>query len=81
MAAKFLELAITDSVRKAQQHYYGRSRNPPVHSERDPLTAEEMQFIQERDSFYIATVSETGWPYVQHRGGERGFLRVLLPRS
>ena len=34
-------------------------------------------FLHARDSFYLATVTETGWPYVQHRGGPRGFLRVL----
>ncbi|RTL74908.1 MAG: pyridoxamine 5-phosphate oxidase, partial [Bradyrhizobiaceae bacterium] len=33
--------------------------------------------IAERDSFYIATSSENGWPYIQHRGGPKGFLRVL----
>jgi predicted pyridoxine 5'-phosphate oxidase superfamily flavin-nucleotide-binding protein len=37
----------------------------------------EAAFIAERDSFYIASVSETGWPYIQHRGGPKGFLRVL----
>lgn len=39
----------------------------------------EAQFIAERDNFYFATVSESGWPYVQHRGGPTGFLRVLDP--
>ena len=47
--------------------------------ERDPLTKEEQDFIAARDSFYMATISENGWPYVQHRGGEPGFLRVLGP--
>jgi uncharacterized protein len=79
MAGKFLELTFTESVRKAQQHYYGRVRNVPPQPERDPLTDEEVQFIQKRDSFYMATVSETGWPYVQHKGGEPGFLHVLSP--
>ena len=81
MAAKFLDLTFTDSVRKAQKHYYGKS--PPVESapERDALTEDEISFIQARDSFYMATVSETGWPYVQHRGGQPGFLRVLSPTA
>ena len=39
----------------------------------------EADFLAARDSFYLATVSETGWPYVQHRGGPRGFLRVVSP--
>lgn len=43
----------------------------------DRLGADEADFIQSRDSFFIASVSETGWPYIQHRGGPPGFLRVL----
>jgi predicted pyridoxine 5'-phosphate oxidase superfamily flavin-nucleotide-binding protein len=81
MAEKFLELAFTDSVRKAQEHYYGKSQMVENAPERDPLTEEEIGFIRARDSFYIATVSETGWPYVQHRGGRPGFLRVLSPTA
>ena len=49
--------------------------------ERDPLGEDERGFIAGRDSFYIASVSETGWPYIQHRGGPAGFLRVLGPHS
>ena len=41
------------------------------------FTDNETAFIAERDSFYMATVSESGWPYVQHRGGPPGFLKVL----
>ena len=81
MAAKFLDLAFTDSVRKAQAHYYGKSQPVENAPERDALTEDEMGFIQSRDSFYMATVSETGWPYVQHRGGQTGFLRVLSPTT
>ena len=79
MAGKFLELALTDSVRKAQEHYFGHSQKLPPQAERDALTQEEIEFIQSRDSFYMATVTETGWPYIQHRGGVPGFLRVLSP--
>ena len=79
MPGKFLELTVTDSVRRAQQHYYGRSHQIPPQPDREPLTKEEIQFIQARDSFYIATVTETGWPYIQHRGGAPGFLRVVSP--
>jgi len=81
MAAKFLELAFTDSVRKAQEHYYGKSQPVENAPEHDALTEDEMGFIQSRDSFYMATISETGWPYVQHRGGQPGFLRVLNPTA
>lgn len=79
MAGKFLEITFTDSVQKAQRQYFGRAQHISQRPERDVLTAEEMEFIRSRDSFYMATVSETGWPYVQHRGGARGFLQVVSP--
>ena len=81
MAEKFQEIVFTGSVRAAQEHYYGKSQSVAGAPERDALTEEEIAFIQSRDSFYMATVSETGWPYVQHRGGKPGFLRVLSPTS
>jgi len=49
--------------------------------ELDTLTEDEIGFIQARDSFYMATVSESGWPYLQHRGGNPGFLHVLGPQQ
>ena len=81
MAAKFQELAQTAAVHRAQEHYYGKSQNVKGAPERDMLTEDEISFIQSRDSFYMATVSETGWPYIQHRGGPVGFLRVIGPNS
>ena len=81
MAEKFLEITFTDSVRKAQEHYFGNSKRVHGTSERDALTEDEIQFIQSRDSFYLATVSESGWPYMQHRGGQAGFLHVTSPTS
>jgi predicted pyridoxine 5'-phosphate oxidase superfamily flavin-nucleotide-binding protein len=81
MAEKFLEVAFTDSVLKAQEHYYGNSRRIHEAGERDALTDDEIGFIKSRDSFYMATVSETGWPYMQHRGGKAGFLLVTSPTS
>jgi len=79
MPSKFLELTVTDSVQKAQEHYFGRSQKIAPQPEHEPLTEEEIQFIQSRDSFYMATVTESGWPYIQHRGGAAGFLRALSP--
>ena len=46
-----------------------------------PLGSDEAAFIAERDSFYMASVGETGWPYVQHRGGPAGFLKVIDPQT
>ena len=69
MAANFLKIAVTDSVRKAQEQYFGGSQTFQGAPGRDALTEDEIAFIQARDSFYIASVSENGWPYIQHRGG------------
>lgn len=79
MAGRYLETYFTPHVLAAQQRYFGRSQNLPPQPERDPLGDEERAFIEARDSFYMATVSENGWPYVQHRGGKPGFLRVVSP--
>jgi len=77
MAMKYLDLALTESVRRAQQQYYGHAATIADSPERDPLGEAEMEFITTRDSFYLGTVSESGWPYLQHRGGPQGFLRVI----
>lgn len=79
MAGRYLETYFTPKVLAAQQHYFGRSQNIPPQPERDALTNDERAFVEARDSFYMATVSENGWPYVQHRGGKPGFLRVVAP--
>jgi predicted pyridoxine 5'-phosphate oxidase superfamily flavin-nucleotide-binding protein len=79
MAAKFQELAQTEAVRRAQEHYYGKTHFVGKAQGNDALTEEEISFIELRDSFYMATISEAGWPYIQHRGGSAGFLQVLGP--
>ena len=79
MAGRYLETYFTPKVLAAQQHYFGRSQHLPPQPERDGLTGDEREFIEARDSFYMATVTESGWPYVQHRGGAPGFLRVVSP--
>ena len=76
-----MQTVLTPSVRAAQQHYYGKSQRIEDAPERDALTEDETAFIETRDSFYMATVTETGWPYLQHRGGQPGFLRVLNPAT
>jgi uncharacterized protein len=81
MAKKYLEIAVTPAVVEAQKRAFGRSRRVEFGSARDPLGAEEAEFIAARDSFYMATVSETGWPYIQHRGGRPGFLRIVDPHT
>jgi hypothetical protein len=80
MGHRFAEIAFTPNVKNAQEingsrRSYARLDKSEVHH--DVLGPREATFIAERDSFYMATVSETGWPYIQHRGGAPGFVRVL----
>ena len=81
MARKFLETLTTPAVLRAQEQYYGRSRPIAASGDHDPLGPAEAAFIAARDSFYVASVSESGWPYLQHRGGPPGFLRLLGPTT
>jgi predicted pyridoxine 5'-phosphate oxidase superfamily flavin-nucleotide-binding protein len=83
MAYGFLDIAVTPNVKAAQaQNDSARLwENFQGHRAFDRFTEDEAAFIAERNSFYMATVSETGWPYVQHRGGPPGFLRVIDERT
>ncbi len=76
---KFLDIASTPSVRAAQVANGSREMWEQFKGHRtfDRFTDNEVAFITARDSFYMATVSESGWPYIQHRGGPPGFLKVL----
>ena len=80
MARAFAEIAFTNSVKAAQSRYGSRKANTGFELDvdrRDTLGGHEAAFLAERDSFYIASVGDNGWPYVQHRGGPKGFLKVL----
>lgn len=79
MAYGFLDRLATPSVQAAQTANGAREIWERFEGDRasNRFTAAEAAFIAERDSFYLASVSESGWPYVQHRGGPVGFLRVL----
>ena len=81
MAGRYREIYSTPEVLAAQEHYFGQRQEIPPQPGRDPFTAEEVEFIACRDSFYLATVTSDGWPYLQHRGGPAGFLKVLDPRT
>jgi hypothetical protein len=84
MGNRFAEIAFTPAV-QAQQEAYGSRASYKRFSQGEPwndrLGPKEIEFIAARDGFYLASVSETGWPYVQFRGGARGFLRVLDERT
>jgi len=80
VANRFADIAFTPGVRAVQEARGSRAnyaRMEQGETVNDRLGTEEAQFIAARDSFYMACVSETGWPYVQHRGGPVGFIKVL----
>jgi len=83
MTYGFLDIAITPHVKAAQarmkaDHIWEDFKE---NREFNRFTENETSFICDSNSFYMATVSETGWPYVQHRGGPRGFLKVIDERT
>ena len=83
MAYGFLDIALTPSVKTVQEQMNADRIWSDFRGHRafDRFSDNVAGYIAERDIFYIATVSETGWPYVQYRGGPRGFLRVLDART
>ena len=80
---RFANIAFTPRV-KAEQQRQG-SRRAYAHSDEsvapDALGKDEEAYLAERDSFYMASVGETGWPYIQHRGGPKGFVKVIDPHT
>jgi predicted pyridoxine 5'-phosphate oxidase superfamily flavin-nucleotide-binding protein len=81
MTHNFGSLVFTPVVKALQEKYGSRRQYARTEGDGDAspdrLGPEETAFIAERDSFYMATVGATGWPYVQHRGGPKGFLKVI----
>jgi predicted pyridoxine 5'-phosphate oxidase superfamily flavin-nucleotide-binding protein len=80
MPHKFAEIAFTPAVRELQRARGSREGYAAMDTGADYnhlLGERETTFIAARDSFYMASVSATGWPYVQHRGGPTGFVKVL----
>lgn len=90
MSQGYFSIAETDEVRSAQERLgsraavarraraQGSSADPEP---RDRFTAAEQEFVGDRDGFYLASVSSTGWPYVQFRGGPPGFVRTPDPHT
>ena len=83
MGRRFAELAFTPLVKEQQEkhgsrHLYERAeQSGNAHHTIDRLGDHEREFISDQDGFYMGSTSETGWPYIQYRGGEKGFLRIL----
>lgn len=84
MPRAFSQIAYTPSVRAAQSRYGSRAANAGFDLDpntRNVVTEREIEFIPSIDTFFISSVGENGWPYVQHRGGPKGFLKILDERT
>jgi len=81
MDTKFIsDIAFSEAVKKRQEEMESRSVYQKMAERRDwqrKITNQLQSFIAERDSFYIASTNGEGQPYIQHRGGPKGFLKVL----
>lgn len=82
MAKNFASIAFTTAIKKLQEKFGSRSSYARMEKDTyvDGLTENEIEFISYRDSFYMATIGENGFPYIQHRGGPKGFVKVLDPK-
>ena len=82
MAKNFAAIAYSDAVKEMQGRLGSRATYARMERDTyiDGLTDNEMDFIAQRDSFYMASIGENGFPYIQHRGGPKGFLKVLDPK-
>jgi hypothetical protein len=84
VADNFASLVFTPTVKALQERHGSRpqyARKEEVGPPHDRLGPMEQEFLAERDSFYMASVGSTGWPYIQHRGGPAGFLKVIDVRT
>lgn len=79
MAKNYAELAFTSAIKEMQEKLGSRVSyaRKAKHTYVDGFTENEIIFISQRDSFYIASIGENNYPYIQHRGGPPGFLKVL----
>ncbi len=84
MSQTFGEVMFGDASKRLQERYGSRAqygRLAAIGPRSDGLGGFEAEFIAEGDSFYMSSVTADGWPYVQHRGGPPGFLKVLAPHT
>ncbi len=83
MGPRYAEIVFTPKIRAVQEALGSRKAYAKYDTSENHnrLSEREAAFIAARDSFYMATVSETGWPYIQHRGGPAGFTKVLDERT
>ena len=84
MGKAFARVMFSEAAKRYQERYGSRAsyeRMAQQGAPGDALGPMEREFLAQRDSFYLATVTDDGWPYVQHRGGPKGFLQVLDDRT
>jgi len=83
MGQNFTDFAFTPTVKAAQEHYGSRKNYQRMEDDPDRflLTDQEKVYIPTLDFFFMSTVGENGWPYVQYRGGPKGFLKILDDRT
>lgn len=79
MAKNFAEIAFTETVKKLQEKHGSRKSYERMEKFNvvNGLTSNETTFIQNRDSFYLASIGVKEFPYIQHRGGPKGFLKII----
>jgi uncharacterized protein len=84
MTKPFGSFVFTPVVKSLQEKYGSRrqyARLEESSGTAEGLGPDEREFLSERDNFYMASIGETGWPYIQHRGGPKGFLKVIDPNT
>jgi hypothetical protein len=84
MAKSFGSVVFTPVIKALQERYGSRKQYEKLSQSGDAparLGPEEKKFLGERDTFYMANIGSSGWPYVQHRGGPKGFLKVIDDRT
>ncbi len=79
MIKNFVSLAFTDEIKNLQEKYGSRKTYERMEKRTviDGLTDFEIDFVSKRDSLYMASIGENGFPYIQHRGGPKGFIKVI----
>lgn len=80
MSHRYADIAFTPTIRALQEQMDSRelyARMDAIPDKFHRFRDREIDFLRQRDSFYMATVTEDGWPYIQHRGGPAGFIKVL----
>lgn len=79
----YAKLAFTDAIKKIQEQQGSRKSYERMErfNSKEGLTPNEIGMIESRDSFYLASIGENGFPYIQHRGGPKGFLKVITPKT